>query len=372
MKVLFYTNIPSPYRVDFYNELGKFCDLTVLFEKGASSERDKEWKNYKFENFNGIILEGKNISVDTAFCPNITRYLKKGEHDIVVVTVMASPTAILAVSTLRRRKIPYYYEGDGGFVRNTTGLKAWIKRYIISHAKKCFSTSEEFDRYCMAYGAEKQNIVRYPFTSVRKDELLECSLTDEERKQWKKKFGITEECAVVSVGQFVPRKGFDLILECSRKLPGNVGVYIVGGKPTEEYLQFRDRYKLEHIHFVEFMPKMQLMEFYRAMDIFVLFTREDIWGLVINEAMANGLPVISTDKCLAAMELIDSGENGYIVESENIEQMTEALNCLVGARELRMKMSKNAIRCMERYTIENMAAEHMRVFEYEQSIKGKR
>lgn len=369
MKILFYTNIPSPYRVDFYNELGKYCDLAVLFELGGSSERNEEWKNYKFDNFRGIILDGKRMSVDTAFCPDITRYLKKGVYDIVVVTVLASLTALLVVSTLKRRKIPYYYEGDGGFAGNTTGLKAKIKRYIISGACKCFSTSKAFDDYCMAHGAKPQNIERYSFTSVKKNELLKQVLTETERNEWKKQFGIVEECAVVSVGQFIPRKGFDLLLECSRFLPENVGVYIVGGRPTEEYLEFQRRYSLDRVHFVDFMPKERLMQFYRSMDIFALFTREDIWGLVINEAMANGLPVISTDKCIAGLEMIEQESNGLLVESENVEEMKEALLRLAGSKDLRKRMSENALRCMEQYTIENMALEHMRIFEREREVE---
>ena len=43
MKILFLTNIPSPYRVDFFNELGKLCDLTVLFEKQIAQDREKQW-----------------------------------------------------------------------------------------------------------------------------------------------------------------------------------------------------------------------------------------------------------------------------------------------------------------------------------------
>lgn len=365
MRILYLTNIPSPYRVDYFNELGKFCKLTVLFEAAVSAERDEEWKNYRFEHFEGIILKGRRINTDTAFCPGVTRYLKQGKYDIIVVTVLASPTAILAVNALRRRRIPYFYEGDGGFAGKTTGWKAGIKRCIISNAYKCFSTSSEFDRYCTAYGAKPENILRYPFTSVKREELLTAPLTKEERRKWKQEFGITEECAVISVGQFIPRKGFDLLLECCRDLPESVGVYIVGGKPTEEYLAIQNRYGLRQVHFVEFMPKKRLMLFFRAMDIFALFTREDIWGLVINEAMASGLPVISTDRCIAALELIEQGENGFLVETENTAQMKEALVRLAGSEELREKMSSNAIRSMERYTIENMAAEHMKVFERE-------
>lgn len=134
MKVLYITNIPSPYKVDYYNELGKYCELTALFEAETSTERSEEWKKYRFETFDGIILKGKRVSVDTAFCPEIVKYLQKGRYDIVVLTVLASPTALLAVHTLRRRKIPYYYEGDGGFAKEASGIKATLKRYLISAA----------------------------------------------------------------------------------------------------------------------------------------------------------------------------------------------------------------------------------------------
>lgn len=365
MKILYLSNIPSPYRVDYFNELGKFCDLTVLFETDSSSERDREWKNYRFENFRGIILKGKRMNADTAFCPGVGKYLRRGEYDFVVVTVLASPTALLAVHTLRRRKIPYFYEGDGGFAGKTTGLKAGLKRYIISNAHKCFSTSAEFDRYCTAYGAKEENLLRYPFTSVKRQELPASPPTAEEKGKRKREFGVAEACAVVSVGQFIHRKGFDLLLECCRELPENVGVYIVGGKPTEEYLELRDRYGLKQVHFLDFMPKARLMKFFLAMDVFALFTREDIWGLVINEALASGLPVISTDRCIAALELIENGENGFLVESENIPKMKEALLRLVQSEELRIRMSGKAVAGMGNYTIEAMAAAHMKVFEGE-------
>lgn len=361
MKVLYITNIPSPYKVDFYNELGKYCELTALFETDASTERSDEWKKYRFETFEGIILKGRRMSVDTAFCPEIVKYLKKGMYDIVVLTVLASPTALLAAYTLQHRKIPYYYEGDGGFAGQASGVKATLKRYIIRASEKCLSSSKEFDRYCMTYGAKPENIIRYPFTSVKKVDCLTKKLTTEEKRQWKQEFGVTEECAVISVGQFIPRKGMDLLLRCCKDLPENTGVYIVGGTPPQEYLAICEENHLQNVHFLDFMPKDRLMKFFRAMDIFALFTREDIWGLVINEAMAAGLPVISTDRCIAALELIRNGEEGYIVVNEDLEQMKKALLALTESSERREEMSARAIDRIQSYTIENMAAEHNRI-----------
>ena len=51
MKVLFITNVPSPYRVDFFNEIGKYVDLTVLFERNNAKSRNDEWMSNNFKNF---------------------------------------------------------------------------------------------------------------------------------------------------------------------------------------------------------------------------------------------------------------------------------------------------------------------------------
>lgn len=361
MRVLFYSNIPSPYRVDFYNELGKKCDLTVLFELHDSSERDEKWQHEEFRNFRGIYLKGKRLTTDSAFCPEITKYFKR-KYDAIVFTVLASPTALWAASYLRRNKIPYYFEGDGGFIGSTRGIKAAWKRFIISGAKGCFSTSVEFDRYCEAYGAGEERIFRYPFTSVRREDVLTRPLTRSEKQQKKQELGILEEKMVISVGQFIERKGFDLLLRASKNFPEGTGLYIIGGDPTEEYKDIVRQLDLQGVHFVPFMSAGLLREYYRAADVFAFFTREDIWGLVVNEAMANGLPVVSTDRCIAATELIHNGENGYVISMNDVAGMSTAVGKILENPEICREMSQNALKeISEHYTIENMAEEHVKI-----------
>lgn len=364
MKVLFYTNIPSPYRVAFFNELGKHCELTVIFETASSKERDDAWKVFEFKNFTGIILKGIYTRVDAAFCPGIIKYLKKNEYDHIVVTQLASLTAVWMVAYMRIRGITYCYEGDGGFVGSTKGLKALLKKFIIGNASFCLSTSNEFDKYCLAYGANK--IYRYSFTSVANKDVLYCPVEKDNRRLQKEKIGIKEEYAIISVGQFIYRKGFDVLLEACRFLPYNVGIYIVGGKPTEEYLEIQRKWDLQNVHFVDFMSKEKLMEYYKASDLFVLPTREDIWGLVINEAMSCGLPVVSTQKCIAALEMVRNGENGYVVPVDDALAVRKAVETILESEKLQNKMSYMALQTVrERYTIENMAREHIQIFEKE-------
>ena len=122
MKVLFLTNVPSPYRVNFFNELGKYCDLTVVFEKKTSTERDKSWQNYTFENFKGVFLKGVSISTDSAFCFGLKKIIKKGNFDRIICANFSSPTGMRAISYMRRKKIPYFLESDGGVAKNGKGF----------------------------------------------------------------------------------------------------------------------------------------------------------------------------------------------------------------------------------------------------------
>ena len=111
MKILWLTNIPSPYRVKFFNQLGRNCKLTVLFEKEASSERDESWKDFRASNFEAIFLNGKSVGVAEAICPSVIRYLNKS-YDHIVVTNYSDPTGMIAIIYMKLRGIAYEIEGD--------------------------------------------------------------------------------------------------------------------------------------------------------------------------------------------------------------------------------------------------------------------
>ena len=105
------------------------------------------------------------------------------------------------------------------------------------------------------------------------------------------------------------------------------------------------------------------MAYYQACDLFVLPTREDIWGLVINEAMANGLPVVTTDRCIAGLELVEDGENGYIVPVEDAEKLHLRMRAILDNDELREQMQVNNIEKMQNNTMENIVKSHVPVID---------
>lgn len=363
MKVLFITNLPSPYRVDFFNELGKYCELTVLYERSSSAERDSKWVGGDAVNYNAVFLKGINVGVDKAFCPNIGRYLKKGLYDYIVICGIASPAEIMAITICRMRNIEYCLESDGSFKKDRTGfngrLKAAVLRFLTAKVKYYFSTGEFHDESLISDGVSADRLRRYPFTSIHERDILASPLSAEEKKQYKQIVGIDSDFMVLSVGQFIHRKGFDLLLESAAALPENISICIVGGKPTSEYQAIISKYNIKNVVFVDFMPKDILRNYYLAADIFVLPTREDIWGLVVNEAMALGLPVVTTSRCGAGLELVKGKETGYVVDSDDSCQITAALSKLITNADLRVKMSENALNLIHGYTIERMATNHI-------------
>ena len=366
MKVLFVTNIPSPYRTCFFNELGKLCDLTVLFECGFSKERDSSWKNFSFAHFKGIFLrEWFSTGVDSAFCPGIVRFLRKNKFDRIILTNISTPTTMLAVHYLKRRKIDYFIEIDGGLPKSGKGFKERIKRYFVGGAAGYISPAEASDGYCTAYSADPARIHRYPFTSLYEKDILAAPPTKEEKAALRKKLELTEEKIIVSVGRFSYLggygKGYDTLLTVAKELPPTVGVYIIGDEPTEEFVRWKEEEHLDHLHYLSYKQKDELLLYYRAADISVLLTRGDVWGLVVNESMANACPVLTTDACVAGLALIKDGENGYLVPVNDPAATKEKLLAYLQNDALQASMQKAALACIAPYTYETMATRHKEI-----------
>ena len=107
-------------------------------------------------------------------------------------------------------------------------------------------------------------------------------------------------------------------------------VAIVNGRPmTVGILKIIDEYNIQNTVFIDNISFDELKKYYYSADILVLPSRYETWGLVINEAMAYGLPVITTDMCIAGTALIQDGINGYIVETDNVNMLREKLKLLI-------------------------------------------
>lgn len=354
-RVLFISNVPSPYNVAYLNELGKRMDVTAVFERGFSDERDNSWKTLHVTDFKCILLKGFNCSVDSAFAPGVLNIIYQFEDDHIIIGNPSTPTGIMSILYCKLFRIPYILQSEGGIPKDGKGLKEKFKYFLMHSAKLYLSGMSLKNEYFLTYGAKPERIKQYPFTSLYAKDLVGRVPTADEKKKLRRALGIEAETMIISVGQFIHRKAFDILLKACTGLPDNCYVLIVGGEPTEEYIGIIKELGLKNIHFMSFVSREELAKYYEAADIFALPTREDTWGLVINEAMAAGLPVITTDKCVAGCELIEDGVNGYLIPTEDVDTLHQKIMKLVFSPELCIKMGLKSRDEIKDYTYENMA-----------------
>lgn len=130
MKVLYLTNLSSPYRVDFFNLLSKYCDLTVLFERKIAGNRNDEWYNNTFD-FNGIFLKSRNIGNEASISFEVIKYLKQ-KYDLIILGGYSTPTAMIASMYMKVHKISYVLNADGGFINYDEGkVIKFIKTFLF-------------------------------------------------------------------------------------------------------------------------------------------------------------------------------------------------------------------------------------------------
>ena len=362
-KILYLTTYASPYKVEFLDELGKYADITVLFSDRMEdqSHRSSDWFVQVKGRFHPVQLQKSLMQTQgRRLCLDVMPWLRKPWDDIIIAGY-SCPTAAIAELWLKMKKLPFYMEVDGGLIREDSPLQYRIKRTLVRTASAWLSSGDYTTDYLVHYGADRSRVHTYPFTSLWEKDILKAAPTQQEKAVLRKRLSMEEKKIVLYVGRFTEAKGMDALLQAAPALDADTGVYFVGGEPEEKHLQFCREHGLSHVHFVGFQKKESLKNYYLAADLMVLPTKSDVWGLVINEAMSLGLPVITTDRCVAGMELIQDGINGYIVPVGDGEKLRQAIHAVLRADY--GAMGRNALETIRPYSIENMAKIHMDILE---------
>jgi glycosyltransferase involved in cell wall biosynthesis len=269
---------------------------------------------------------------------------------------------MLAITLLKQKKIPFILSTDGGFIAQESRIKYLIKRHFIGAANYWLSTGAAATDYLVHYGADREKIYIYPFTSLTENDLADGRRIGKlDKELLKEELGIRENKMVLAVGQFIYRKGMDILLRALPKMQKDFVIYIIGGTATEEYWSLLNEDDKQRVHFLNFMAKEELARYYRAADVFVLPTREDIWGLVINEALSYLVPCITTEKCGAGLALIEPGKNGMIIPVDDVDELTSAITEVSTWEGNQTKL--NCLASIKEYSIENMAKRHYEVFQ---------
>lgn len=157
--------------------------------------------------------------------------------------------------------------------------------------------------------------------------------------------GDSDKVNLAYVGQLIPRKGVDILLRALAQVNrSNWKLQVVGrGKSAVSLRQLSTQLGIDkRVTYIDALPNSLVREIFRKVDFFVLPSRFDGWGAVVNEALMAGTPVVCTDHCGAAT-LVESSGYGKVAKAESVESLSDSLRAMIDLGPLPLT-ARNAIR----------------------------
>lgn len=360
MKVLWIFNHPAPYKIDFFNELGKIVDLDVIFERRKEDDRDPAFYYQKVINFHCKIINSLRFGYMNNYTGKVVKRIKEKKYDIIVVNGWRTFTEMKTLSYLKKHNIPYIFAINGGIIKaNERKLYKKIKTKYISGARFYLAPDENSASYLKYYGADETKIRLYPYSTIYEKEILNNLLSLEEKENKKDEYGLKGKEIYVAAGQFIPRKNDAQLIKIWKNVPDNKVLVLVGsGSEQKQYEKYIKEQNISNILIKPYMPHEKLLEFFSISEASILLTKEDIYGHVVNESLSQGCPVIGSKNANSSTNLIRDGKNGFLVDILDEKQILDAINSPISE-----EMRKNAISTSKNNTIEIMAEKHNAFFE---------
>ena len=354
-KVIIVTSNIAPYRLKWAEELANFHNVIIVYTKDHDFERDDRW--LKTSSKKCELIKLKNSNSHDPLCFDVINIIKNNINSVFIFDGYGPKTNLLGLVYCRLKHLKVIVNVDGfPTERKKNVFKESLKRIIIKNfCPYIFCGGENVKDYLVRYGKNERDIIVHNFSSISEKEILSKVLSKEEKNSIRRELNICCNTNIIlAVGRFLPLKRFDDLILAFKKCHSNCELYFIGGKPSNNYLKLANND--ERIHFIDFVLPENIYKYYEMANVFVLPSETDVWGLVINEAMAKGLPIIASDSVVASKNLING--NGYIFKTYDIDELCKYIDlCLEPTNN--EKMSNRSLQIIKDYTIEGMVKKQL-------------
>lgn len=331
-RVALLVNLVAPYRLPVYRRLSRRFDLYVLCSgrEGNRStwpthvdRRDADHSLFIRQSWGvtipyraihkGRVYDVKYLHLTLGYWGDLIRL----QPDAVISIEMGPRTlTALAWGALFRRPVVVWWGGT-----------RWTERDAGMARRLVRSAIARLTRHWISYGSTSTDYLQS--IGVRRERILQIqNCVDEEIFQQKVEPSLCLEPrpVLLYVGQMIQRKGVDRLLEAAARLQAEgltFSLLLVGDGPERETLvAYAKHLGLDHVTFHPAQPNAAMPAIYRSADVLVFPTNEDVWGLVVNEALWSGIPVICSTRAGCAPEIVPV-ENHF--DPDNPDDFARAL-----------------------------------------------
>jgi glycosyltransferase involved in cell wall biosynthesis len=336
IKLAVLTNMIAPYRLPLFSILADQFDLLIL-HGGKEANRDTwsnlegalpnakvmrawGWQIRRAKKVNGEVFDEKFIHVTPGFISHLLRFRP---HALISSEMGFRSLIAMVYGTIFRKPVWIWWGGTPHSERNIGPLRKVLRKVFTSWTVRWVTYGQAATDYLLRLG-------------VKRDQILESqNAIDEERFRvsvepaWR----IQPRPVVLHVGQLIERKGVGSLLDVAASLQQHgceFSLLLVGNGRDKQALECRARaLGLKNVHFRSAQIPEKMPSVYRSADLLVFPTLEDVWGLVANEAILSGLPVLCSKHAGCAPELF-APEN--IFSPEDTNDFSQKLRAAISGR----------------------------------------
>lgn len=350
MRIIFIHNKTMHYRIPFFRGFAELYDVVFLFTHAENIQGLEGVKYKKLGNYFGIAF-------------GLIPWLITKTYDIVILPPVLDslPEFIEAVFCFiivkLRRKLCILWTVKWDFPNEPLKVRIvelLAVKFIIRYCHAFIVPGTKSKKYLRDLGANPNKIFIAPNAST----------VEKEKVNIREKLNLQDKKVILYLSRIVPCKGLDYLIRAFSELEkerDDVFLLIGGdGKFTDECRKLRVDLNLKNIYFAGAIEHEDVGPYFLAANVFVLpgVSRNGIaesWGLVLNEAMSVGKPVVSTTAVGAAYDLIKPGVNGFMVTEKDADALYGAIKRIITYPKLEEKMGIESERIIrEGYTYKNM------------------
>jgi glycosyltransferase involved in cell wall biosynthesis len=366
LRVTVVTNILPPYRLPLYQRLGSMPGLDVTVNLLAESEANRQWRvDLQADGFSTRVLPGKSLylsrwGLSVHLNRGLGKALKTQSPDVVMVSGWDQVGYWQAAWWSRRHGVPLVLHNG---TTHTSGLhsgRAWMtmRRVMVGMATSYVAYSSPAREYLIRLGASPER-VHVGFNTVDVDAMAAAVWNERARPDFSYRRSGYPPVVLLYVGRLLAQKRVDVLLQALAQIGADdVALLVVGSGPDEARLRsLASSLSLRNVFFEGFHQPPELPRYYALADALVFPAYREVWGLVINEALAAGLYVIASDQVGGAGDALRPGWNGDTFEGGSVSSLAAQLEDLRRILDqVAQRRSDIVAYARERLSIDQMAA----------------
>ena len=364
---------PVQYHAPLFQQLAAnpAVELTVFYgdDRSVAGEVDEgfgrtvSWDRPLLEGYSSVMLrrvaEDAGLFGRLASELSIVVHLWRGHFDAVFIHSYATRLSLLAYVGALLSGTPVLLRTESEQLRPRPAwinvVKMLLLKPLLAMTAAVLVIGEANRRFYDGLGVRRERHFFTPYSVDNAFFMRERRGADPARANRRRAHGWSEDVVVVGFsGKLVPGKGVDVLIDAIAILQRDglaAGLLVIGDGPERATLEERVRARgLKWTAFDGFRNQSELALSYVCLDIFVLPSRSETWGLVLNEAMIFGLPVIATDRTGAALDVIEAGANGHVVPVDDAGALADALRTLVTSPARRLEFGRRSEAIVRRYS----------------------